>query len=202
MTRRPLLAAIIAAVVLCGCSKDSGSLTPPSPPVAPAPPTAVLTATFDQNPVPFRSAGCSFSMPQGWYAQARIAETAGVAFTPATLTQKLDGATVGFLNESFGSRFGACSGTAFTPGVISGSGAVCATVGVCTASSFATYQFSITGSDANGHALTVDSPMLQLGARPAGQTSSAESSRDAMGGAPSLEAWLAALRGQMSLKEQ
>ena len=86
-----------------------------------------------------------------------------MTFTPATLTQKLDGRTVPFLDESYGSRFGACTGTPFTPGMILANGAVCGTVGVCTESSFATYQFSITGADANGHAITFDSPMLQLG---------------------------------------
>lgn len=91
-----------------------------------------------------------------------------MAFTPVTLTQKLDGNPASILNESFNSRFGACGTTAFT-GVISASGAACATVGVCTASSFGTYQFEINGTDANNHTVTFASPVLQLGARPAGQ---------------------------------
>ena len=171
-------------LMLFGCGQSSTSPTPPSPPAPPSTSgTSALTATFDQNPAPFRSTGCSFSTPQGWYAQVRIQETAGVALTPATLTQKLDGRTVGFLDESYASRFGACAGTAFTPSMILASGAVCGTVGVCTASAFATYQFSITGTDANGHAITFDSPVLQLGARPAGQSLSRLLS-SAMSGAP------------------
>jgi hypothetical protein len=154
-------------LMLFACSKSSSSPTPPS---TPPPATAALTATFEQNPVPFRSAGCSFSTPQGWYTPVRLAETAGVAFTPSTLTQKLNGSTVPFLDESYASRFGACTGAAFTPGVINASGAVCGTVGVCTASTFTTYQFSIAGTDANGHAISFDSPLLQLGARPAGES--------------------------------
>jgi hypothetical protein len=126
--------------------------------------------TFDENPVVFRSTGCSFSTPQGWYTQARLQETGGAIFTPITLTQKLDGNVVSFLTESFNSRFGACSGMAFTPGMILANGAVCGTIGVCTAGAFATYQFSVSGTDANGHALTFDSPVLQLGARLAGQS--------------------------------
>jgi hypothetical protein len=59
---------------------------------------------------------------------------------------------------------------AFTPGMILANGAVCGSVGVCTSSAFGTYQFSVAGTDANGHALTFDSPLLQLGARPAGQS--------------------------------
>ena len=171
MTRRTLLAVTTITVLLSGgCSTSSTSPTTPATP-APAPPsTAAFAATFDQNPVPFRSTGCSFSTPAGWFTQVRVQETAGVSFTPATLTQKLDGNTVSFLAESFGSRFGSCSGSAFTPGVIAANGAVCATIGVCTAGSYATYQFSIAGADANGHAITFDSPMLQLGARPAGQS--------------------------------
>ena len=53
----------------------------------------------------------------------------------------------------------------FTPGIISANGAVCGTIGICSSSTFATYQFSIAGTDANGHALTFDSPVLRLGAR-------------------------------------
>ena len=141
------------------------------------PSTSSFTVTFDETPVAFRSTGCSFSTPPGWYTQARLQETGGVSFTPTTLTQKLDGNAASFLAESFNSRFGACSGMAFTPGIILANGAVCGVVGVCTASSFATYQFSIAGTDANGHALTFDSPVVQLGARPAGQSISiAESS--------------------------
>ena len=87
----------------------------------------------------------------------------------ADLDAVLTGSAAGNLAESFNSRFGACMGGSFTPGTIPASGAVCATVGVCTASSYSTYQFQITGTDANGHAVTFDSPVLQLGARPAGQ---------------------------------
>ena len=163
------------ALMLFACSKSSSSPTPPST-TPPSSSTAALTATFGENPVPFRSTGCSFSTPQGWYTSVRVAETAGVAFTPATLTQKLNGSTVPFLDESYASRFGACTGAAFTPGLINASGAVCGTVGVCTASSFTTYQFSIAGTDANGHSITFDSPVLQLGARPAGQSLSLASS--------------------------
>ena len=56
-----------------------------------------FAVTFGENPVPFRSTGCNSSTPQGWYTTARIQETAGVAFTPATLTQKLDGLAAGAL---------------------------------------------------------------------------------------------------------
>jgi hypothetical protein len=173
MTRRTLLAAVTAALMLSACQ---GSSTPPTSPTTPAPTptpsTSSIAVTFDENPVPFRSTDCSFSTPQGWYTQAHLRETGGVTFTPATLTQKLDGSTVSFLMESFSSRFGACSGTAFTPGIILANGAVCGVVGVCTTSSFTTYQFSVSGTDANGHALAFDSPVLQLGARPAAQSSS------------------------------
>lgn len=160
-------------VMLYACANSSTSPTAPATPApapTPVPPTSAFTATFEQNPTPFRSTGCSFSTPQGWYTPVRIQETAGATFTPATLTQKLDGNTVSFLTESFGSRFGACSAAPFTPGVILANGTVCGTVGVCTASSYTTYQFSIAGTDANGHAVTFDSPVLQLGVRPAGQS--------------------------------
>ena len=86
-------------------------------------------------------------------------------FTVTTLTQKLDGAAAGILAESFNSRFAACSGLSFTPGMILANGAACATVGACTASTYSTYQFSLAGTDANGHTITFDSPVLQLGAR-------------------------------------
>jgi hypothetical protein len=161
------LLAAAALAILAACSSSSAPSPAPQPP-APAPPapsTAALAATFDESPVPFRTAGCSVSVPQGWYTGVRVRETAGVAFTAATLTQKLDGNTVSFLNESFNSRFGACAGGTFVPGVIPASGAVCATIGVCTAASFGTYQFEITGTDANGHAITFTSPLLQLGGR-------------------------------------
>jgi len=167
MKRTLIALAATAAAIDCGKS----SATAPTPP---APPTAAFQVTFDQNPVPFRASGCSFSTPSGWYTSARIQETAGVAVTVAALTQKLDGAAVGFLNESFDSRFGACTGAAFTPGMILASGSACGTVGACTAGTYATYQFSIAGMDANGHAISYDAPILQLGARPAGQIAFAD----------------------------
>jgi hypothetical protein len=92
-----------------------------------------------------------------------------VTFTPSTLIQKLDGNVASSLVESFNSRFGACAGSPFSPGVILANGAVCASIGVCTSSSYSTYQFEVVGTDANGHALTFDSPPLQLGSRQAGQ---------------------------------
>ena len=167
-----LLATIATALLLAACQKSS---TSPSPPTSNPPPpatsnTSSFTVTFNENPVPFRSTGCSFSTPQGWYTQARVQETAGVAFTPSTLIQKLDGNVASFLAESFNSRFGACTGSAFAPGTILANGAVCGVVGVCATSTYGNYQFSIAGTDANGHALTFDSPLLQFGARPAGQS--------------------------------
>jgi hypothetical protein len=151
-------------LLLTACSKDSAPASTPSTPTSPAPTpaTASFSVTFGQSPLPFRSSGCSFLTPQGWYTEARIQERSGVSFTVASLTQKLDGNPAGNLNESFGSRFGACSGSSFTPGTIAASGMVCGTVGVCTTGSFNSYQFSITGTDANGHAVTIDSPVLQL----------------------------------------
>jgi hypothetical protein len=156
-------AAITTALLVTACTKSDTTPTPP--PAPPAPSTATFTVTFGENPVPFRSTGCNSSMPQGWYTTARVQETAGVAFTPSTLTQKLDGVAASVLSESFASRFGGCSGSAFTPGVIAANGAVCQVVGVCTAETFRTYQFEVAGTDANGHALTFSSPVLQFGAR-------------------------------------
>lgn len=167
MTRacRPIALALASAAIVA-CSTSS-----PTAPAPAGPPTAALRVTYEQNPAPFQSSGCSFSTPSGWYTTARIQETAGVAVTVTGLTQKLDGAAVGFLNESFNSRFGACSGAAFTAGTIAANGAACGTVGACTSGTYSTYQFSIAGTDANGHAIAFDAPVLQLGARPAAQTS-------------------------------
>src|SRR5713101_591165 len=178
-----VLAVTTTVLMLCACQNSSTSpTTTPSPP---PPPTSSFAVTFSENPVAFRSTGCSFPTPPGWYTQARVQETGGVTFTPSTLTQKLDGNVASLLAESFDSRFGACIGMAFTPGMILANGAVCGVVGVCTASSFATYQLSIAGTDANGHALTFDSPVLQLGTRPVGQSISlAESSLKPMAPAP------------------
>lgn len=158
------LAAIGTAVLVAGCNRGDASPAAATP--APTPSTAAFTITFGENPVPFRSTGCNGAVPQGWYTTARIQETAAVSFTPTTLTQKLDGAVVAFLVESFASRFGACGGVAFTPGTIAASGAVCGVIGICTASTYRTYQFEMTGTDANGHAMTVPSPLLQLAAIP------------------------------------
>jgi hypothetical protein len=158
-----VIATISTALLLTACKKSDTTPTTPSAP--PAPSTATFAVTFGENPVPFRSTGCNGSMPQGWYTTARIQETAGVAFAPSTLTQKLDGTAASVLNESFASRFGACSGSAFTPGVIAANGAVCQVVGVCTTETYRTYQFEVAGTDANGHALTFSSPLLQFGAR-------------------------------------
>jgi hypothetical protein len=162
LSRAARLLILMTGPLACGCQSNSTTPTPAPPPALPS---AALTVTFDENPVPFRSTGCSFSTPQGWYTPARVRETAGVTFTPTMLTQKLDGNTTGVLAESFNSRFGACSGLAFTPGIISANGAACGIVGVCTAGTYSTYQVSITGTDGNGHTLTFDSPVLRLGAR-------------------------------------
>ena len=164
--KRMLIALAATAAAAAACGKSSATAPTPAPA---GPPTAAFQVTFGENPVPFRASGCSFSTPSGWYTSARIQETAGVAVTVSSLTQKVDGATAGFLNETFNSRFGACSGAAFTPGMILGSGAACGTVGACTTAAYATYQFSIGGTDANGHTISYDAPVLQLGARPAGQ---------------------------------
>ena len=152
---------IAASVLVSACSKSSTA----TPPAAPTPATAAVTIAFDSNPVSFSSAGCSFSTPPGWFTQAKIQETAGVAVTVTTLTQKLDGSAAGVLAESFNSRFGACSGSIFTPGTIAAGGAVCGTVGVCTTGAYSSYQFSIAGTDANGHAVTFDSPVLRFNPR-------------------------------------
>ena len=167
------LVLVASALMLDACSQSStapSTTTTTAPAPAPAPSTSTFTTTFEQNPAPFRSTGCSFVTPAGWYTNVRVQETANVAFNVTGLTQKLDGNTVSFLAESFGSRFGACSGAPFTPDMILGNGAVCATIGVCTSGSYGTYQFSIAGTDANGRAVTLDSPVLQLGGRPAGQS--------------------------------
>ncbi len=164
---RPIVLALASAIVACG-SKSS-----PTAPAPAGPPTAALQVTYEQNPAPFQASGCSFSTPSGWFTTARIQETAGVAVTVTALTQKLDGAAASFLNESFNSRFGACGGAAFTAGTIVASGAACGTVGACTTGTYSTYQFSIAGTDANGHAIAFDAPVLQLGARPAAQTAPA-----------------------------
>ena len=158
-----MIAAIAAALLLTACTKSETRPTTPSP--SPAPSTATVAITFGENPVPFRSTGCNGSIPQGWSTTARIQETAGVAFTPGMLTQKLDGTVASALAESFASRFGACGGGAFTPGVIAGNGAVCGVVGVCTTETYRSYQFEVAGTDANGQARTFSSPVLQFGAR-------------------------------------
>jgi hypothetical protein len=85
-----------------------------------------------------------------------------VAFRVSALTQKLDGTVSSDLAESFDSRFGACGDTSFTPGMILAKGAACGVAGVCTTVLYHTYQFSITGTDANGHMVTFDSPVLQF----------------------------------------
>jgi hypothetical protein len=156
-----IIAPIAIALLAAACGKSSSS--PSSP--APAANTAALTITFTENPVPYRTSGCSGATPQGWYTTARVQETAGVAFTPSTLTQKLDGAVSGLLTESFASRFGACSGGTFTPGTITANGTACATIGVCTTGTYGNYQFELSGTDANGHSLTFTSPVLPFSPR-------------------------------------
>ena len=162
------IAAAALAVAVPACGNSSNAPSSPSPPSSSG--TAALTVTFTENPVPFRSTACNASNPQGWYTQAKIQETGGVNFTASTFTQKVDGSTVGFLNESFNSRFGACSGGTFSENVVPANGSVCGVVGVCTSNTYSNYQFELTGTDANGHSVTVTSPVLQFGARPSGQS--------------------------------
>ena len=160
--RGSIVVIAIASTFSAACAKNEAS---PTTPASPQSSTAAFSVTYGENPVPFRSSGCNASVPQGWYTTVRLQETSGVSFRPSALVQKLDGAAATFLAESFNSRFGACSGGTFEAGVIPAKGAVCASVGVCTASSYGNYQFQITGTDANGHAITYDSPLLQLGPR-------------------------------------
>jgi hypothetical protein len=161
-----LCGVIAGALLLAECGKSAtapASPTAPAP-VTPTPATSAFVATFSENPVPFRGNDCSPLTPQGWYTSARLQETGGASFTPSAFVQKLDGSVSALLAESFNSRFGACPGSPFSAGVIPANGAVCATVGVCASTAFHNYQFQITGTDANGHALTFDSPLLQFGA--------------------------------------
>ena len=172
--------AAVCGLAACGAkSATTSTSTTPTSPTSPLPATASFTATYDENPVPFRATGCSFSTPQGWFTPVRLQETGGAAVTVSTLTQKLDGAAASALAESFNSRFGACASADFSPGMVLARGSVCAIVGICTTSAFSNYQFQITGVDANGHSITFDSPILQFGARPAGAPS--EVSRASIG---------------------
>jgi hypothetical protein len=155
-----LLAALVSTLAVA-CSKSDS----PSSTAAPTPSAPAFTVTFSETPVPYRTTDCSASTPQGWYTNARIQETAGIAFTPMSLTQKLDGTSASGLTESFGSRFGACSGSPFTPGTIAANGSVCGVVGVCTTASYTTYQFDVSGTDPGGRPVTFSSPVLQLAPR-------------------------------------
>lgn len=159
------VATTTTALWLAACSKPTSPTTQTPPKIA-VPDTSSVVVTFSENPVPFKSTGCNASTPQGWSTTARLQETRGVTFTVRTLTQKLDGNVASLLVESFDSRFGACMGGTSTPGVIRGNGAVCGVVGVCSSSTFGNYQLEISGTDANGHALTFTSPLLQFGPRP------------------------------------
>jgi hypothetical protein len=163
--------ATVLLFAACGTNQTSPTTSTTPPPTTPPPTsnTSSFAVTFGENPVPFRSTGCNASVPQGWYTTARLDEKGGVTFTPSTLIQQLDGGVSSVLAESFNSRFGACAGSPFNPGVIPANGAVCASLGVCTSGSYSNYQFQIIGTDANGHPLTFDSPLLQFGTRPAGQ---------------------------------
>jgi len=161
--------ASIAAVLVCAACGGSGTPSTPSTPPTTTPPAATtpaLTITFTDNPVPYKTTGCNGSTPQGWYTDARVQETAGVAFIPKTLTQKLDGVVADSLAESYASRFGACAGGMFDPALIPPKGAVCAVVGICSATQTAsTYQLQISGTDLSGQVLTFTSPLLQLSPR-------------------------------------
>lgn len=150
----------LLAVLSTQCSKNS--LTP-GPTTTPS--KAALSVTFQDNPVPFRATGCNATIQQGWSTQARIQETGGVAVRVTSLTQKLDGAANSALTESFSSKFAACSGSTVAEGTIPANASVCGTVGICTAGSFGSYQLTISGTDANGNAISVDSPVLPFGAR-------------------------------------
>jgi hypothetical protein len=163
-TWRETLIGCVAAMAVCGAGCGGSGQTAPTP-SNPQQATSAFRTTFGENPVPFRASGCNASVPQGWYTTVQLQETSGVAFRPNALVQKLDGNASSFLDESFNSRFGACGGGTFEAGVIPANGTVCASVGVCTASAFSSYQFQISGTDANGHTITYDSPVLQLGPR-------------------------------------
>src|SRR5438552_14273725 len=128
--RRAIRILATTAMGLAFAACGSKGTTPPTTPTPTPPPaaTSALAVTFSENPVPFRSTGCNASVPQGWYTAARVQEMNGVTFTPSALVQKLDGSVAASLAESFSSRFGACTGSPFTQGVIAGNGAACASV--------------------------------------------------------------------------
>ena len=129
------------------------STPPPTPVPAPPPPTAVLTITASTVQVPWGRTPAGFEAncagrSNFWQLEVTIRETAGV---PVTLTR---GITIGdgqilsttTLNESIPAR-----------------GSVTRRPFQCWPSSSAHVgQWTYTGTDANGHAVSVTSPTIAL----------------------------------------
>jgi hypothetical protein len=152
-----VLFAILAGVAACSGETQSPmepTSTPVSAPAAPAAPaTASVQIAINPSPVPFSgqpitdSAGCAGSK-NTWFYQQNFKENGGVTVTFTSRIDKFDGRVVnnGAINL-----------------VLPALGATTLSSRWCSSQAVAhTAQSSFSGTDANGHTITVDGPVVAL----------------------------------------
>ena len=152
----------IVIVVSVSCGTDKSSPTAPStpaaaaaaPPPPPVPATASVQFTINPSPVPFSgqpitdSAGCSGSK-NTWFYEQIAKESGGAAVTFTSRTDKFDGRVVNTL-------------TGLTL-VVPAKGSLTVNSRWCSSQAVAhTAQSTFMGTDANGHTINVDAPVVNL----------------------------------------
>ncbi len=161
--RTSLAAFIVAAVVSAACTNNSSSPTAPAPtptpapapaPAPPAPPaTASVQVTINPNPAPFSgqpidTSGCAGSK-NTWFYDQILKESGGAAVTFTNRVDKFDGRIVNSL-----------SGLSL---VVPANASLTVATRWCSSQAVAhTAQSSFSGMDANGHAISIDAPVVSL----------------------------------------
>jgi hypothetical protein len=159
--------ACVAILAIAACSSSNGPTTPtpaatptpaPTPAPAPTPPPPVATASvqiaINPNPVPFSgqpitdAASCAGS-PNTWFYQQNFKESGGAGVNFTSRIDKFDQRVV---NNATGLSL-----------VVPSMGTMTLNSRWCSSEHVAhTAQSSFSGTDLNGHAITVDGPVVDL----------------------------------------
>jgi hypothetical protein len=153
----------VAILAIAACSNGPTAPTAPTtttaaatptPPPPPVPATASVQIAITPNPVPFSgqpitdAASCAKS-PNTWFYQQNFKESGGVTVTFTSRTDKFDQRIVNSAES--------------VSLVIPALGAMTLNSRWCSSERVAhTAQSSFSGTDANGHAVTIDGPVVNL----------------------------------------
>jgi len=149
---------VAASLISASCKNSSptapSDTTPPAATPTPTPATAKVQVTINPNPVPFSgqpitdAAGCAGSKNTWFYSQI-ARETGGASVTFTSRIDKFDGRVVNTLN-----------GLSMQ---VPANGSLTVQSRWCSSQAVAhTAQSTFMGTDANGHSINVDAPVVNL----------------------------------------